>query len=669
MARFAPAFLCGAIVALLYPASVGHGLQPGAGGSNPPAISAISERVRPSVENKEVAGAVTLVATPGRIAHLDATGKADIAADKPMQSDTIFWIASMTKPVTATAVLMLQDEGKLSVDDPVEKHLPEFKGLKTADGKLARVTIRQLLTHTSGMGEISANEARAIKDLTGVIPLYVAKSVQFEPGSKWAYCQSGINTAARIVEVASGEAFDRFVERRLFAPLGMKDTTFYLTEAQLPRLATSYRRTEKGELEASANPILYGKAPTSRDRFPAANGGLFSTATDYARFCQMILNDGEFQGRRYIKPESVRLMTGVQAGDLKTGFTPGNGWGLGWCVIREPQGVTAMLSPGTFGHGGAFGTQAWIDPGKKRAYILMVQRAGHPNSDASEIRRVFQESANAALAEETPFKLNLRSRGKDQGKPLVVETTASWEPRKMAIIVCDMWDDHWCRSAARRVSEMAGALNQALKTARDRGAFIIHAPSTTTGFYKDTPQRLRAQKAPYSSTPIPLSTSPRWGTAWYWPDAKREGVLPIDDSDMGCDCKVKCEINSPWTRQTAAIEISEADAITDDGQEVWNLLTSRGIDNVVLCGVHLNMCVLGRPFAIRQMTVLGKKVALMRDLTDTMYNPDRPPGISHFAGTDLMIEHVERYWCPTFISTDITGKAAFKFRGDAPAPD
>ena len=195
----------------------------------------------------------------------------------------------------------------------------------------------------------------------------------------------------------------------------------------------------------------------------------------------MILNGGELEGRRYLKPESVKLMTGVQTGDLKTGFTPGNGWGLGWCVAREPQGVTAMLSPGTFGHGGAFGTQAWIDPGKKRIYILMVQRAGHPNSDASEVRRAFQEAANSALADDAPFRLNLRSRSKERGKPSVAVTPASWAPRKTAIIVCDMWDDHWCKSAARRVGEMAGPLNETLKKARDRGAFIIHAPSTTTG--------------------------------------------------------------------------------------------------------------------------------------------------------------------------------------------
>ncbi len=314
-----------------------------------------------------------------------------------MRPDAIFWIASMTKPITATAIMMLQDEGRLSVEDPIDKHLPEFKGLATADGKPARVTIRHLLTHTSGMDEITPDEARGKTSLAGLIPLYVVKPVKFEPGTKWTYCQSGINTAARIVEVVSGVPFDRYVERRLFGPLGMKDTTFYLTDEQLPRLASSYRRNKQGELEATDIRLLDGKSPASRNRFPAANGGLFSTAADYAKFCQMVLNGGTYEGRRYLKPESVKLMTSVQTGELKTGFTNGNGWGLGWCVARTPQGVTAVLSPGTFGHGGAYGTQAWIDPGKKRIYILMIQRADYPNSDASEVRRAFQEAANAAL--------------------------------------------------------------------------------------------------------------------------------------------------------------------------------------------------------------------------------------------------------------------------------
>jgi nicotinamidase-related amidase len=271
-------------------------------------------------------------------------------------------------------------------------------------------------------------------------------------------------------------------------------------------------------------------------------------------------------------------------------------------------------------------------------------------------------------ADETAsLQVNLRSRVPKTGKAgfAVVEKRADWDPKKTAVIVCDMWDDHWCKSAARRVVELAGPMNDMLSAARERGVFIIHAPSTCTDFYKDTPQRKRAMSAPFVRTPVPLVATQRWGTCWHWTDGKREGVLPIDDTDMGCDCKVKCEIRDPWKRQIATIKIHESDAVTDDGQETWNLLTQKGIDNVVLCGVHLNMCVLGRPFAIRQMVKLGKNVALMRDMTDTMYNPERPPGISHFAGTERVVEHVERFWCPSFTSSDITGKPAFQFKQPA----
>jgi nicotinamidase-related amidase len=273
----------------------------------------------------------------------------------------------------------------------------------------------------------------------------------------------------------------------------------------------------------------------------------------------------------------------------------------------------------------------------------------------------------APAAEDAPaLKLTLRSRVSPPGGPAVAATekAVAWDPKRTAIIVCDMWDDHWCKSASARVGELAGPMNEMLTAARKQGVFIIHAPSTCTAFYKDTPQRKRALAAPFAKTPLPLATTDRWGTCWNWPDGKREGVLPIDDSDMGCDCQTKCVIREAWTRQNAAIEIAAPDAITDNGQETWNLLAERKIDNVILCGVHLNMCVLGRPFAIRQMVRLGKTVALVRDMTDTMYDPNRPGAKSHFAGTDKVVEHVERYWCPSFVSTDITGKPAFQFKAD-----
>jgi CubicO group peptidase (beta-lactamase class C family) len=357
----------------------------------------IADAMQESVDQKEISGAVTLVVSNEKVLHHEAVGLSDIAAGEPMKPDAIMWIASMTKPVTGAAVMMLAEEGKLSVDDPVAKHLPEFKQLKTRDGETVEVTIRHLLTHTSGMSEISNEQAREATSLAEATAMYAKLPVQFEPGSRWQYCQSSINTAARVVEVVSGQSFPKFLEERLFGPLGMKDTTFYLSEEQLPRLAKSYARTRTGELEEAQIFILLGLKPTSRERFPAANGGLFSTAPDYARFCQMLLRGGELDGRRYLKPESVEFMGSVLTGDLKTGFTDGNGWGLGCCVVREPQGVTAALSPGSFGHGGAYGTQAWIDPKAKRAYILFVQRANFPNADASDVRRAFQEAAKQAL--------------------------------------------------------------------------------------------------------------------------------------------------------------------------------------------------------------------------------------------------------------------------------
>jgi CubicO group peptidase (beta-lactamase class C family) len=359
-------------------------------------LEAITQRMESFVKAGEIAGVVTLVADHDKTVYFSCVGMADLATKTPMRPDTVFWIASMTKPVTATAVMMMQEEGKLSVDDPVSKYLPEFRDLKDAAGRETVITIAQCLTHTSGLSELPQEETAEIATLADLMPLIVGKPVKFPPGSKWEYCQTSINTAARIVEVVSGKSFPEFLDERIFGPLGMKDTTFYPTESIIGRLASAYRKTAGG-LEKTGISFLGGKPLTDRNRYPRANGGLFSTAGDYLRFCRMILNGGELEGRRFLKPESVKLMTAVHSGELETGFTPGNGWGLGWCVTREPQGVTATLSPGTCGHGGLFGTQAWIDPVKKRIHILMVQRADFANGDASDVRRGFHETAAAAL--------------------------------------------------------------------------------------------------------------------------------------------------------------------------------------------------------------------------------------------------------------------------------
>ena len=349
-----------------------------------------------SIADREVAGAVTVIAMPDRMVDLQAVGQADIASNAPMRPDNIFWIASMTKPITASAILMLQEQGMLSVDDPVARYLPELAQLKTPAGKPANLTLRHLLTHTSGMAEATADESRGARTLADLIPYFAQKPMQFEPGTQWRYCQSGINSLGRIIEVVSGRSLPEFLQERFFTPLGMKDTGFYLTAEQASRLATSYKSVN-GKLEPTPIGFLAGRDATDRRHYPAANGGLFSTGPDYARFCQMILNNGFLDGRRYLKPESVKLMTSLQTGDLKTGFTDGNGWGLGWCIVRQPQGITAMLSPGAFGHGGAYGTQAWIDPAQRVAYVLMVQRTNFPNSDGSPVRQAFQSAAAAAI--------------------------------------------------------------------------------------------------------------------------------------------------------------------------------------------------------------------------------------------------------------------------------
>lgn len=361
-----------------------------------PEMQSVSQVVQAHIDKNEVAGAVALVTTPDRIIHLTALGQADIAAKKPMTVDSMFWIASMTKPVTGCAIMMLQDEGKLSVDDPVSKYLPELANLKTADGKPGKPTLKHLLTHTAGLTEATEEEARASHTLAELIPHYASRPLQFEPGSRWQYSQSGINSLGRIVEIVSGKKFQEFLKVRLFDPLGMKDTTFYPDAVQRERIAKSYKLVD-GKLEEAKIFSVYDYK-LGDGRFPAANGGLYSTASDYARFCQMLLNKGTVGGKQYLTSSAVAVMSTIHSGDLKTGFTDGNGWGLGCCVVRDPQGPTAALSPGTFGHGGVYGTQAWIDPVRNVACVLMVQRANFPNADASDLRRDFQDEVVRKLS-------------------------------------------------------------------------------------------------------------------------------------------------------------------------------------------------------------------------------------------------------------------------------
>ncbi len=259
--------------------------------------------------------------------------------------------------------------------------------------------------------------------------------------------------------------------------------------------------------------------------------------------------------------------------------------------------------------------------------------------------------------------LEARSRepvGDGTARFRVVQKKLEWEPRQTTIIICDMWDQHWCKGATSRVGELAPRMNRIVRRARNQGVLIIHAPSGTVDYYENHPGRQIAKEAPKAAN-LPGDIS-KWCR---WIDDNEEMLgYPIDHSDGGCDCQPQCKQGSPWRKQVGAIEIRNEDAISDSGVEIWNLLEQRDIENVIIMGVHTNMCVLGRPFGLRNMSRYGKNVVLMRDMTDTMYNSRMKPFVSHFTGTDLVVEHIEKYVCPTVTSTVFTGQPQFCFKND-----
>lgn len=265
----------------------------------------------------------------------------------------------------------------------------------------------------------------------------------------------------------------------------------------------------------------------------------------------------------------------------------------------------------------------------------------------------------AAVASAEPFTLHTRSRVRNSAATndfREVTAVAQWDPAHTAVVVCDMWDKHHCPDATDRVGEMVPRMNEVLKAARLRGALIIHCPSDTMDFYKDHPGRKLAQAAPKIATRVPLQ-------GWCSLNGNKEPALPIDDSDGGCDGCPDCPSYKAWTREHPGLEIMDGDAITDS-EEAFYLMRQRGITNVIVMGVHINMCVLGRPFSIRQMVTQGQNVVLVRDLTDSMYNHRKPPFVSHFRGTALVVEHIEQYWCPSVTSVDFIGGEPFRFKAD-----
>ncbi len=246
------------------------------------------------------------------------------------------------------------------------------------------------------------------------------------------------------------------------------------------------------------------------------------------------------------------------------------------------------------------------------------------------------------------------------GKFRVVYKKLEWKPSETAIIICDMWDQHWCKGATHRVAELAPRMNEVVSKARSKGVLIVHSPSGTIKHYKEHPAHKRAQDAAKAANlPRDIGKWCRWKSG-----LEKRFKYPIDQSDGGCDCEPKCKGGSPWRKQIETIEIRSEDAISDSGVEIWNLLEQRGIDNIVLMGVHTNMCVLGRPFGLRNMARYGRNVVLMRDMTDTMYNSRMHPFVSHFTGTDLIVKHIEKFVCPTITSTAFTFRPQFSFKND-----
>ena len=367
----------------------------------------IHSALQPLIDNHTVAGAVTLVATRDHILYLKSSGYRDLAAKSSMPVNAMFWIASTSKPMTVTAFMILVDEGKISVDDPVEKYLPEFHGqmVKAAnDGKAQAgqaasgsqagpqlvpashpILIREILSHTSGLPFKSSAQPGALDTLTlkDAVLSYAAEPLMTQPGTNYSYSNEGINTAARIIEIVSGMPYEKFMQQRLFDPLGMTDTTFWPDADQISRLAETYK-LDPATKDLVRVPISQLTYPLNdrQHRFPMPAGGLFSTAVDVSKFCQMILNGGTLNGRRYISPASLKAMTSVENGGLGK-----QNYGFGWSISKNG-----------FGHGGANKNAMDIDTTTGRIFIFMVQQDGPWGTPAGDA----MTSTLEGLAENIP---------------------------------------------------------------------------------------------------------------------------------------------------------------------------------------------------------------------------------------------------------------------------
>lgn len=269
------------------------------------------------------------------------------------------------------------------------------------------------------------------------------------------------------------------------------------------------------------------------------------------------------------------------------------------------------------------------------------------------------QTKDSKKADGTKIKVSLQKRissSYNTGSYTTVNDIQVWSTKETAIIICDMWNEHWCKGATDRVIEMAPFMNIVISVAREKGVLIVHSPSSCMDYYKNHPARKLGQKYRSEEAKGLISNDLL--------DSETGVIWPLDQKDGGCDCDPPCKQGNPWTKQIDLIEINDQDAISDSGVEIAGLFKVKGIRNVILMGVHENMCVIDRSFGLRNMVRLGMNVVLMRDLTDTMYNSKQWPVVSHFAGTSLMTEYIEKYVCPSMISSDFTGQKQFRFKDD-----
>lgn len=371
----------------------------------------IGEAVQRHIAAGSVTGAVTLVARRGRIVHFEAHGLMDAESRRPMEKDAIFRIASMSKPVTAVAVLMLLEEGRIRLNDPVSRFLPEFRKMQVAVPRQTRtpgedpfypapadreLTIGDLLTHTSGLmswqSQIPAPKLEPTSTLAAYVPQFAKVPLDFQPGTQWSYSgRGGPDLLSRIVEIAAGQTFGEFLRARLFEPLEMKDTFFYPPAGRRDRMVTLYERSPSG-LRKSANQDGF-----SLPNYHSGAGGLMSTAADYLQFAQMLANGGELNGKRLLSPRTVELMSSNHVGEMFNGKlgrpARGMGFGLLVAVIQDSIAAGLRLSNGSFGWDGAYGTQMWVDPKEKMVTLIMMQ------TQTPVLQRDFENAVMQAITE------------------------------------------------------------------------------------------------------------------------------------------------------------------------------------------------------------------------------------------------------------------------------